>query len=277
MFALRRRDVVLSRSPDNISIASFRDCNFFANRQNKIEAKLLASDDSYDLRNFSVVTKFVHEGSVCLDVGANIGVYANVMARIAGQRGEIHAFEPVKHVRDKLRANLALNGFDGVRVNGFALGANEEVLDMYQVVEGEFRGGTSSLLRNENVQQMGEQKFQRSPVQVKRLDDYAREVSLEKLDFMKMDVEGFEWMVIKGGIETLQRNKPAILMEYDEARHREYTREIKEYFESQAYQVFEFMVFGSEMVLVPFAFDRNPVDRNIVCVSSFPGAGQGGQ
>lgn len=271
MLASRRRNAVLDRSSENISIVSFRGCHFFANRHNKIESRLLVGADNYDARNFAAITKFVHEGSVCLDVGANIGIYAAVMAKLSGSTGQVHAFEPVPHIRRKLRANLALNGFDWVRVNEFALGACEGVFDMYQVVEGEFRGGTSTFLRNENVERMGEEKFQRVPVQVKTLDNYANAASLEKVDFIKIDVEGFEWMVIKGGSKLIEKYKPTILMEYEESRHQECASEIQHYFEGKMYKVFQLMTFGGELVLVPFHFDHNPPGRNILCMSILSG------
>jgi FkbM family methyltransferase len=71
-----------------------------------------------------------------------------VRSVITGAAGAVHAFEPVRHICHKLKSNVAINGGRNVIVNDFALGAEPDELKMFQVKEGVFRGGTTTVLCN---------------------------------------------------------------------------------------------------------------------------------
>lgn len=260
-----RRSSFVKKNDNSIEIVPFRGCNFFASRNNKIESALRTVGEFYDWSNFIVVQTFVHEGAVCIDVGANIGVYSSVMARLVGHAGAVHAFEPVCHVRQKLLANVQLNGHSWIEVNECALGDGNDILEMHQVNEGEFRSGTSSFVKNENFSQMGPEKFTTIRVTVKTLDRYVEDCCLDKIDFVKLDVEGFELKVLLGGEATIDRYGPTILMEYDSVRHGHDAAAFIEFFERLQYETYEFITFDQKLALIPFSFDRSPSGRNILC------------
>jgi FkbM family methyltransferase len=71
-------------------------------------------------------------GSVFADVGANLGLYTLWAARIVGPSGRVHAFEPVPDVRERLARNVALNGFDNVRITGAGVGAEPGRVTLYR-------------------------------------------------------------------------------------------------------------------------------------------------
>ena len=270
LYLNRKRDTFFRERPSAVRIVPFREGHFFASMTNKIEAALLSVGNKYDWANHQMLASFVGPDSICFDIGANIGVYSVVMGHRATASGAVHAFEPVSHIRKKLEANVRLNGLTWVTVNSHALGAEDAVMDMYQVKEDQFRGGTSTFRHNENVTSMGADKFNVTPVQVKTLDGYARDKSLNRIDFMKIDVEGFEWPVIEGGQTAIETFRPTILMEYDPVRHAEYADRFRDFFDRVNYVAYEFVPFGQEMVFVPFPFDRCPLGRNIVCVNQGP-------
>lgn len=248
------------------TIAMFRDVQVWVSDDNKIEKAIFNEGDGYDYSNFSLIKSIIKPDYVCFDVGANIGIYSAVFSYMSGNSASVHSFEPVNHIRDRLKSNLKLNGFTDVNVNEFALGEREETIEMYQVKEGVFRGGTSSFLMNDNVKVMGEDKFIKCPVSVRLMDSYVESKSLTRLDFIKIDVEGFEWNVLNGARETVKKFRPYILMEYDEVRHGSQRREFSDYFREFNYKIYEFFIIAGTPVLKTYDFSRNPVHRNIICI-----------
>jgi FkbM family methyltransferase len=251
-------------------IANFKGCKFFAGPDNKLESSLLLPGENYDRNNFTAIEEIIKEGDICFDIGANIGIYSVVLSKLSGNAGNVHSFEPVNHIRQRLKANCKLNGFQDININNIALGAENSTVDMFQIKQGMFRGGTSTFVENDNVESLGKDKFDVCKVNVVQLDEYVKEQNLSKIDFMKIDVESFEWQVLQGGQKTIREFSPTILMEYDPARHAEKGDEnqFKEFFEKNDYQVYEFNVFGSNLILIPFDFDHMPIQRNILCFSS---------
>ena len=268
----RRLKAWLRREPHGFTVTTFRGCRFYAGPGNKIEAALLRGGQTYDRANFTAVTGFVRPGHVCFDIGANIGVYSVVMASLTGAPECVHAFEPVAHIRRRLLANARLNAFDTIHVNDMALGATETTLDMYQVKQGLFRAGTSTLVRNQNVERMGEDAFAKKAVSVTTLDRYVGAAQLARVDFLKIDVEGFELHVLEGARTTLARHRPVILFEYDEGRHgTEHRERFRAIFAEHDYDTFEFTAFRDRLAIVPFDFERTPIHRNLLCLHQGPG------
>jgi FkbM family methyltransferase len=260
----------LRANPHSGTIVDFRGCRFFAGLDNKIEASLLRGERHYDLANFTAVVQLVKPSHVCFDIGANIGVYSVVFAGLTGSARNVHAFEPVDHIRAKLMANAKLNGFGPIHMNAFALGAEAGSLEMFQVKSGRFRGGTSTFIRNENVTALGDDEFVTRTVEVRTLDRYAADSELTRVDFLKIDVEGFEFFVLEGAARTIARFHPVILLEYDETRHGKqgHGEKLHAFLDGHGFQAYEFTTFGGNLALQPFAFDRQPRNRNLLCLSS---------
>ncbi len=248
-----------------MTIANFRGCKLWAGPDNKIEKKILWRGDNYDLLNFEVIHELVFPGSICFDIGANIGVYSLIFSKLSGGSCNVHSFEPVNHIRDKLVANARLNGYDGLNVNDFALGEAATTIDMYQVKEGVFRSGTSSFLKNEAVDAIGPDNFEVKPVSVSTLDNYVKERAISRIDFIKIDVEGFEWNVLQGAVNSVEQLRPSILMEYDDIRHKPVSSEMRNFFERARYTVYEVARVGGKVCYLPWDFSKNPRCRNILC------------
>lgn len=248
-------------------IVEFRGARILCSEGNKLEYKLLSDPEGYDRSNFTALCSIVREGSICLDVGANIGIYSSVMSVIAGDAGAIHAFEPVRHIRRKLKSNVAINGGRNVVVNDFALGAEPGELEMFQVKEGVFRAGTSTFLNNNNIQGMGIEQFDRELVTIRTLDDYAADIA--RIDFIKLDVEGFELNVLMGGVGTLARFKPAVLFEHDQPRLAGLGIKEEDFanlLNGLGYSCFEVFGADSETYFAPFGWDRELKGNNLLAL-----------
>jgi FkbM family methyltransferase len=160
----------------------------------------------YEISGTRFLKALLHPGMTVLDVGANAGYYALCAARLVGPGGLVYAFEPVPDLRAKLARNVALNGFDQVRVEASAVGDLSGVVRLY-VSEIETNDGLASLVPGPG----------RSPdgidVAAVTLDGFA--AGLERpVDLVKIDVEGAEERVLAGARGLLRgRSPPALLVE----------------------------------------------------------------
>lgn len=156
-----------------------------------------------------IVRQLVRSGHVALDIGANIGVVTLLLARQVGTRGRVYAFEPNPSVARLLEQSITENALHNVVLEKYALG-NEPGLMALSVPRD--NAGAGSLVRDRGPDSMTVM------VPVNTLASFAQERNLDRLDFIKIDVEGFESRVFSGGLDVLkQLQPPAILFELNEA------------------------------------------------------------
>lgn len=154
---------------------------------------------------------FLRSGDCFLDVGANIGLYALVAARIIGRSGQVHAFEPCSQTFERLLANVHLNRLENTTCHQLAL-SNENASAELTLTRTGF-DAWNSLGRP----YMGEGD-DRETVTTVTLDSFAREHGLEgKITAIKIDVEGWEHHVLAGAEGILRaENAPVLCIEFTE-------------------------------------------------------------
>ncbi len=139
--------------------------------------------------------------AVVIDAGGNIGITALLMSSLVPD-GHVHVFEALPANVRHLRHNLEANGVVNCTVNAVALGHQAGTITMQGT-------GSSSHV-------MGEAATTKNGIiPMTTLDDYVATVGLQRLDFIKMDVEGFEPAVLQGAAATIERFRPPILMEFN--------------------------------------------------------------
>lgn len=149
-----------------------------------------------------------------VDVGANIGMLTMPFAR-AAWAGRVVSFEPDPKNRKRLLEQLAMNAIGNVQVMDVGLGREAATHRLYQVVD--TNSGMNRIV-------LGEEQSERFPyheIRVEVMDAIWPTLSLEKLDVMKVDVEGFEYEVLKGAEATLRKFKPVLFIELDDDNLRE--------------------------------------------------------
>lgn len=145
---------------------------------------------------------------VVLDVGANIGLSALALAPLLPQ-GRLLAVEPSPRSAAALRRSLALNGLEGrVTVAEMALGAAPGEAEFHDA--GHSAG--AHLLAPDTL---GGATLPKRRVRVHTVDALAAEQGIDRLDFMKIDVEGFETEVLDGARATLARFRPLVFVEFN--------------------------------------------------------------
>lgn len=154
-----------------------------------------------DRKITTIIDQYVSPGDVALDIGANLGLVALKLGSAVGSEGAVHAFEPNPKMLNYLNVTLKENQPHSVTVHPIALGAENTQLTL-RVPLGDNAGLASFVNVNEDFSDYQVQ------VPVRRLTDYLNENSINRLDFIKIDVEGFEADVFRGGMEALKTLRP---------------------------------------------------------------------
>ncbi len=165
----------------------------------------------YYLRTFEphclrLLPRFLRAGSTMVDVGANIGVYTLACAKIVGPRGRVIAVEAAPPLVDQLRQNVKRNGFGHVSVVSTAI--RSETADGTLVLP---VGGNWGMFTLGEVE--GAECYR---VATRRLDDVLRDEQAERIDLVKMDIEGSEYHALLGACELLERARPSFIIELNE-------------------------------------------------------------
>ena len=157
-----------------------------------------------DDERLAYVRSVLDPEAVIVDVGAAIGLYTVVLGRHVGESGRVIAFEPLPDNARLLRRNIELNGLRNVAVYPFGL-SDEDGRASFYVPTGTV--GPTAWARVGAT----DRRFDKAgDFTVKRLDTI---LVTERLDFMKIDVEGHEARVLAGARRCLERFRPLILCE----------------------------------------------------------------
>ena len=171
----------------------------------------LVSDDDYldhiadgfepdMVRLFRTVT---NEPKVVLDIGANIGCTAILFSSLAE---EVYAFEPSKSTFEFLQKNLDTANIENVKLFNIGLGAEPSETTLTFAPSnrsGGFVSNTTQASAGHNVE----------TITICTVDSVAEEENLQRVDFIKIDVEGFEGHVIRGASNVFSRFKPVVVLE----------------------------------------------------------------
>jgi FkbM family methyltransferase len=169
---------------------------------------------------------------VAIDIGANIGVWS-LLAAERQPDARIHAFEPVPDVAAHCRRHVALNGLATIVLNVAAVAAEDGVAPFYAIRTAN-TGASSLIARRSPADEIA--------VPVVTLDTYVARAHLDRVDVLKVDVEGAERLVFIGARRTLARaDAPAIFFEVDErlcAAAGTTPREVKQLLIEHGYGIF---------------------------------------
>lgn len=159
----------------------------------------------FEQKETEFVRRTVQAGWVCFDVGACFGWYSVLFNQKVGDSGQTHAFEPVPSNRECLMSNLELNAASGnVKVNPFALGQEPGATKIYVPNDG-VSGSLQAHAKLKDCQVI--------EIEISTLDSYVATNSLQRLDFIKADIEGAEFPMLKGAEETLRKYHPMLMLE----------------------------------------------------------------
>jgi FkbM family methyltransferase len=173
---------------------------------------------SYSRHILRVMDALLEPGMVVVDVGANLGEITLVAARRVGASGRVLAFEPVDEIADRLDRNVAMNDLFQVTVCRVGLSDHVGTADLYTS-----RRPFHDRTHHEGLSSLYADEERDSPVQtiaLTTLDAVRAEQALERLDLLKIDVEGAELEVLRGARETIAATQPWIIVEVNRGTSR---------------------------------------------------------
>ena len=161
-----------------------------------------------------LIRYFVRPGDIVIDAGANIGGVTIPLAQMVGEAGHVHAFEPQEFISYVLRGNIALNDLYNVKVWQRPLDSCSDKI-LY-CVNKQLKNLNGVYFYDEEGQHHGGLPMKKEPrfdndvtVLTKSIDD----LHLDRLDFIKMDIEGAELDALQGAEQTIKEHQPVMLVE----------------------------------------------------------------
>ncbi len=145
----------------------------------------------------------IRPGSFAIDLGAHYGNYTLPLSRLVGEAGMVYALEPGSHAFHVLKINILLNRARNVHLLRTAVGAENGQALLYQSHDTSRNSFSQPDFPCEHWE----------AVRVQRLDDIVAELGIERVDFIKADIEGAEELALRGAEETIRKHEPAILLE----------------------------------------------------------------
>jgi len=139
------------------------------------------------------------QGNIVLDIGSFIGLSSMIFSKKFGEEGKVYAIEPVMH--NVIRKNIEENNINNVYVIPKAIG-NEVGKTEIEISD---YGGDASITRRESTKDYYKKK---KIIELTTLDFLVKELELERIDFIKMDIEGAEELAIRGADNIIKQFRP---------------------------------------------------------------------
>ncbi len=158
-------------------------------------------------------------GKVVYDIGANVGIITLFFARCVGENGLVVACEPVPSTAARLKENVRLNRLNNVRIYEYAIG---DTCGEFEIGFTQEAIGIATLNREVMKRYEGSYRLTLIPVKTITLDELIRQENLPYPHFIKIDVEGFEYQVLKGASTVLSEAHPQIFLEIHGANRENY-------------------------------------------------------
>jgi FkbM family methyltransferase len=156
----------------------------------------------WEPRTLEFLRKNVQPGQIVIEVGANIGAHTLTLAHLVGSQGKVYAFEPTEYALTKLRDNLSMNPAlkDRVEIRSNVV-TNHDLATPFRDMKSSWKLDVADSAPE--------------PVAAPAisLDAFAGEAGLSTVDFLKIDVDGYDYKVLDGARALIQRFRPLLLVE----------------------------------------------------------------
>jgi len=161
----------------------------------------------YELNNINFINNYVTNGMTVIDVGAHIGLLSIVMAKKTGANGQVFSFEPTPSTFAILKKTIEINEVkDVVHPINKAVAEKAGKTSFYVT---DIAAHNSNSLSN-NERNYGNEK--KIDVDLISIDELVQEKNISKVGFIKIDAEGAEYAVLKGATNTIEKQRPKMIL-----------------------------------------------------------------
>jgi FkbM family methyltransferase len=186
---------------------------------------LVRAKKSFEYATLSLIRSIIKPDFIILDIGANIGLHSLVMAASLSEKGKIYAFEPIKKTYDILSENVRINGLEN-KIALFNIGLS----DRNGMID--FSIPSSTTVKEDDLDAFYainyDQNILNESAKVATLDTWISTQNIQKVDLIKIDVEGAELLCFQGAVSFFETHKPIIIMECQESHLKRFDHSIFE-------------------------------------------------
>lgn len=198
----------------------------------------------YEPNSFYALDHLLYEGNTVIDIGAHEGLFSLFCAQKVGAEGKVYAFEPSPRERDRLQRNVELNELKQIEISDRAV-TQKSGQGTLKIAESTHSGqNTLGDFVHEGVSEDST-----ATVETISLDNFVEAQSLSKVDFIKIDAEGSEALILEGAQKTLRDYRPCLLFEFLPASLKKQGREPSTLLESLKALNYNFYHFAKDGLL----------------------------
>jgi len=165
--------------------------------------KVLIRKNSFEPKMVKLFQTLINDYDLVTDIGANIGCTSILFGELAEQ---VISFEPSTTTYNLLQKNIKQSGLENIILFNYALGSSNAFSEITYSPDNRSGG----FISNQTKISSGHVT---EKIEIKKLDDIIDDLNIQKIDFIKIDVEGFEKEVIEGARSTIERFRPIIVLE----------------------------------------------------------------
>lgn len=210
----------------------------------------LLSFKSYEKEELNVILDIIEPNMVVFDIGANIGWHSINIAK-AYESIKVYAFEPILDTFNLLKENIIINFLENVQLFNIGLANScEDQVFYYDMHATAFTSSTNNL-EKENIHEI--------TAKVEKMDEFIFNNKINRLDFIKCDVEGSELHVLQGGNKYIEKFLPMAMVEMVRkwtANFHYHPNQIIKFFSDLGYQCFKIQ--NKKLINFPFMDEDTP-------------------
>jgi len=205
---------LLTRFRSELGIRNHRKCRLLTGQKIIVDpldsiGKEICQNGCYEPDTVALLDRLLEQGSVYVDVGAHVGHHVLIGSARVGSGGGVHAFEADPATFRELLRNVNINRCANVRVNNQAVADNSGTAHFFLA--------DVSLSSANSLGKTVHTSDKRIDVTVTTLDAYFAACRADRVDVIKVDVEGAELLVLRGAVNALTRYQPTLILEF--SRH----------------------------------------------------------
>lgn len=175
--------------------------NLWLGGNSSIDQGIIASG-RWENETTQLFTQLINQNDTVIDIGANIGYYSTLFSKLVGPKGKVIAFEPTNYYYKLLNENISVNVLNNIEVVKKGLSNISQELEIYI--------DESSATLHQPFDFYIKEK---EKISLTTLDNYIVSLNLDKIDLIKIDVDGHDQFVLDGAMKTIRRYKPLIIIE----------------------------------------------------------------
>ena len=193
---------------------------------NTIESKMIVSSRLREAKELKVISNYLRNGGTFLDIGANIGYYSLMAAKLGATR--VFGIEPNPVVLNRFRENIRFNKFEK-KIKTFQLGIGEKIENRDLYLSKVDLGSSSVVAENDNLDKIR--------IKILPLDVFLKRELVGRVDVMKIDIEGFEDKALFPYFKTLDKNLYPKLILMEDSSQKEWDQNILNWLLTNGYYV----------------------------------------